>query len=214
MGIVRGPGGVLYFLYAAGTADLTGVWQLRPGGSPHRIAALPADAVPNGLAMDDEFLYTTDSNNDVVWRVPVHGGTAMVWSKAPELMAPAGSFGPNGLKVHHDAVWASNSARGTLLRIPITAHGTAGPVRTVASNLGVIDDFTFIGDGDTVLAALNPANMIAVVHPDGTHSVVLTAAAGLQNPTSLAWRGNTVYVANAAYRTLTDPNLLVAHIAR
>jgi len=42
VGIVRAHDGTLYFLYATGTADLTGVWRLRPGGQPQRIAALPA----------------------------------------------------------------------------------------------------------------------------------------------------------------------------
>jgi hypothetical protein len=53
---------------------------------------------------------------------------------------------------------------------------------------------------------------VLLVQPDGTHSVVLTAADGLQNPTSLARRGSTVYVANAAYFTATDPNLLTARL--
>jgi outer membrane protein assembly factor BamB len=213
-GIVRAPGGILYFVYTAGTADLTGVWKLTPGGSPHRIAALPADALPNGLAMDDGFLYTADSNKDTVWRVPLRGGTAVAWSSAAELVAPAGGFGPNGLKVHHGAVWVTNTARGTLLRIPITDDGAAGRVRTVATGLGAIDDFTFIGEGDTALVAANPASMVELVRPDGTHIVVLTMADGLQNPTSLAWRGHTVYVASAAYFTATDPNLLTVHIGR
>ena len=211
-GIVRAPGGTLYFLYTAGTADLTGVWRLTPGGSPHRIAALPADALPNGLAMDDGFLYVADSNKDTVWRVPVRGGTAVAWSNAPELVAPAGNFGPNGLKVHHGAVWVTNTAHGTLLRIPITAHGAAGRVRTVATGLGLIDDFTFIGEGDTALVAVNPASMVEMVRPDGTHTVVLTTTDGLRNPTSLAWRDDTVYVASAAYFTAADPNLLTVHI--
>jgi hypothetical protein len=38
--------------------------------------------------------------------------------------------------------------------------------------------------------------------------VVLTGADGLQNPTSLAVRGHTVYIASGAYFTNEDPNLL------
>jgi hypothetical protein len=36
---------------------------------------------------------------------------------------------------------------------------------------------------------------------------------GLQGPTSIALRGNTVYVPSAAYLTAKDPNLLVAHLS-
>jgi hypothetical protein len=76
-----------------------------------------------------------------------------------------------------------------------------------------IDDFTFTGRGDTVLAAINGASEIALVRPDGTQSIVLSPADGLQNPTSMSVRGHTLYVASAAYSTLTDPNLLLAHLS-
>jgi hypothetical protein len=45
-GIVHTSDGTVYVLYATGTADLTGLWRLRPGQSPQRIAALPADGLP------------------------------------------------------------------------------------------------------------------------------------------------------------------------
>ncbi|MEV5277769.1 hypothetical protein [Streptomyces sp. NPDC052811] len=41
---------------------------------------------------------------------------------------------------------------------------------------------------------------------------MLTAADGLENPTSLAVRSTTVYIANGAYSTTNDPNLLAARI--
>jgi hypothetical protein len=43
----------------------------------------------------------------------------------------------------------------------------------------------------------------------GRFTTVLSAADGLQNPTSVAVRGNTAYVISAAYFTLTDPNLIL-----
>lgn len=101
LGIDRASDGTLYFAYATGTADLTGVWSLRPGGKPKRIAPLPADSLPNGLAMDQSTgtLYVADSTG-TVWRVPTSGTTtATVWSSDPAL-APAGFLGANGLKFH------------------------------------------------------------------------------------------------------------------
>jgi hypothetical protein len=84
-GIVRTHDGTLYFLYATGSSDLTGLWRLRPGGAPQRIAALPADGLPNGLALDQHRhqLYLTDSVLGAVWRVPVGGGTPTRWATAP-----------------------------------------------------------------------------------------------------------------------------------
>ncbi len=214
-GIVRAHDGTLYVLYATGTADLTGLWRLRPGGTPQRIAALPADGLPNGLALDPDShtLYITDSVLGTIWSVPTGGGVPTAWSTAPEL-APAGFLGANGLKVHGGAVWATNLDRGTVLRVPILGDGRAGSVRTVATGLAGIDDFAFTGRGDQLLAALNGPSEVALVQPGGAHSVVLGAADGLRNPTSVALRGDTVYVLSAAYVTGTDPNLTLARLNR
>ncbi|MFI1766171.1 hypothetical protein ACH41H_29545 [Streptomyces sp. NPDC020800] len=212
-GIVRAHDGTLYFAYATGTSDLTGVWRLRPGGTPQRIAALPADALPNGLALDRHsgLLYVADSVLGTVWRVPVAGGTPTRWAAAPELR-PTGFLGANGIKIHNGAAWVTNLDKGTVLRIPLTCHGSAGPVETRATGLVDIDDFAFTGAGDTLLAAVNKDNEVALVRPDGSHSIVLTAADGLENPTSLAVRGGTAYIASGAYFTNNDPNVLAVHV--
>jgi sugar lactone lactonase YvrE len=214
VGIDRAADGTLYFLYATGTADLTGVWRLRPGGTPQRIAALPAASLPNGLALDQSTrtLYIADSTG-AVWRVPAAGGTAGVWSNDREL-APAGFLGANGLKLHGGAVWVTNLDQGTIVRIPLRANGSAGPARIVATGLAGIDDFAFTGRGTEIIAALDTVNQVALVRPDGTHTVVLTEADGLQGPTAIAVRGRTVLVPSAAYLTAKDPNLLQAHLSR
>jgi hypothetical protein len=213
-GIDRSRDGTLYFLYASGSADLTGLWRLRPGGTPQRITALPPDGLPNGLALDERAgrFYITDSVLGRVLTVPVTGGEPVVWSAAPELSA-AGFLGANGVKVRDGAVWVSNLDRGTLLRIPVRGDG-AGPVEVMASDLVGIDDFAFTGRGDEVLAALNGPNTVVQIRPGEGTSTVLTAADGLQNPTSIAVRGRTAYVLSAAYTTATDPNLLLARAPR
>lgn len=213
VGVVRADDGTLYFLYATGTPDLTGVWRLRPGGEPQRIAALPADGLPNGLALDPRTrtLYVTDSVLGTIWSVPTTGGTPIAWSTAPEL-ASTGFLGANGLKIHNGAVWATNLDKGTVLRIPVLLDGSAGEVQTKAIGLPGIDDFAFTGHGDQLLAALNGPSEVALVQPDGNHSIVLNAADGLQNPTSIGLRGDTVYVLSAAYVTAKDPNLILAHL--
>lgn len=210
-GIVRTHNGTLYFNYSTGTADLTGIWRLRPGATPERIAALPANGFANGLALDEHtgLLYVADSVLGVIWRVSVSGGTPTVWASGPQL-APSKFVGVNGIKVHHGAVWVTNLDATTILRIPIGHNGRAKTIETRATGLTSIDDFAFIGDGDTILAALNGPSQLALVKPDGTHTIVLTAANGLSNPTSVAVRGKAVYVPSAAYFTNKDPNLLLA----
>ncbi|GAA2977840.1 hypothetical protein GCM10010519_11010 [Streptomyces lactacystinicus] len=212
-GIVSTDSGVLYFLYATGTADLTGVWRLSPGGVPERIAALPADGLPNGLALDDRTgdLFAADSVLGTVWRIPADGGSAVPWATGGALN-PSGFLGANGLKVHNGAVWVSNLDQGTLLRFPIRPDGTAGPAQVAAADLPGIDDFAFTGHGNQVLAALNASSQVVLVTADGKHTVVLDHGDGLENPTSVAVRGERVWVADAAYLTRQDPNLLTARL--
>ena len=126
-GVVRADDGALFVNYAAGTAKLTGTWVLRPGRSPHRIAALPAGGFPNGLALDarGNYLYAVDSVPGSVWRIPVDGGPARLWASGRPL-ALVSLLGANGIKVHHGAVWVTNTDRATLLRIPVTSKGAAG----------------------------------------------------------------------------------------
>ncbi|MFD8690226.1 SMP-30/gluconolactonase/LRE family protein [Streptomyces sp. NPDC059651] len=212
-GIVRSADGTVYVLYATGTSDLTGLWRMRPGQQPQRIAALPANGLPNGLALDErgKQFYITDSVLGTVWTVPTGGGTPTAWSTAPEL-ASTGFLGVNGAKVHDAALWVSNLDQGTLLRIPVLPGNRAGAPQTRASGLVGIDDFAFTGHGNQVLAALNGPNEVVRVRPDGTSTTVLDAADGLQGPTSIALHHDRVYVLSAAYTTKTDPNLLRARL--
>ncbi|WP_371494022.1 hypothetical protein OG871_02960 [Kitasatospora sp. NBC_00374] len=214
-GIVRADDGTLYFSYNTGTADLTGIWRLTPGGAPQLIVPLPVDGLANGLGLDEHagVLYSADSALGVVHRIPLHGGPVTVWASGPELR-PVSLIGANGLKLHHGAVWVSNSDQGTLLRIPVCEDGSAAPTEIRAGALVGIDDFAFVGHGDTVLAALNPTSEVAHVTPDGAHTTVLTRGDGLSNPTAVALRGHTVYVTSAAFTTAQDPNLLLARLDR
>ncbi|RPE47106.1 SMP-30/gluconolaconase/LRE-like protein [Streptomyces sp. Ag109_O5-1] len=215
-GLARTPDGTLYALYATGTKELTGLWRLKPGHqAPERIAALPADSLPNGLAFDprSNTFYITDSVLGRVWSVPAHGGRPTTWSTAREL-APRGFLGANGARVHDGALWVTNLDQGTVVRIPIRSDHRAGKPAVKATGLQGIDDFAFTGRGNEILAALNKPNKVVRITDDGKNTTALNASDGLQNPTSVAVRGPHVYVPSAAYATTTDPNLLHAQLNR
>ena len=213
VGIVRDHTGHLYVALCTGSPDLQGIWRVSPHGSARRIAALPVGGIPNGMALDDRhgYLYVADSLLSVVWRVSIPGGSVVAWAAGPQL-SPGGGLGANGLKLHDGAVWVSNTQAGTLLRIPMQANGSAGPIQTVASGLPGIDDFAFTGPGTraSILAAINRFSTVVLIRLDGSQQTVLTAADGLSNPSAIAIRGGTVYVLSAAYLTRTDPNIMLA----
>jgi hypothetical protein len=215
-GIVRAKDGTLYVNYNAGV--LSSIWRIPPnGGLPSLFAALPDVAALNGLAIDENEsdLYITDSTNGAVWKIslrPGMAGAVTLWVQGAQLQRTVSApQGANGIKVHSGAVWVSNTAQGTLMSIPINEDGAAGTIATKATGLAAIDDFAFTSSGD-VVAAQNFVSEVSIVHQDGTHETVLTSSDGLSNPTSIAIRGSTVYVASAAYFTQVDPNLMIAHL--
>lgn len=179
----------------------------RRHSTPHR--GIAGGGVPNGLAIDPagRTLYVADSRMGTVWAVPVSGGPATAWLVDPALAIKASApvpYGANGLRFHNGAVWVSNLSKGTLLRIPVTATGSAGRVHTVTSDLTGIDDFNFLSDhSNVVFAALNTQNQIAVVYPNGTTRTVLTASDGLASPTATAVRGKRLYITDGG---LNEPH--------
>lgn len=154
-GNTRGSDGTIYYsVWAPGNAARNGVYKLLPDGAPQRVAALPADAGPNGLAVGPagRTLYIADSLKGIIWSVPVSGGSATPWLTDAAL-APVPTealpIGANGLRFHNGALWISNFNKGTLLRVPVTATGTAGHIRQVTGGLPNIDDLSFLTPAPT-----------------------------------------------------------------
>ncbi|MET8080646.1 hypothetical protein [Streptomyces sp. NPDC005303] len=212
-GNTRGHDGTVYYNVWSSDASRNGVWKLAPGGTPHRIAALPLGGVPNGLAIDPagRTLYVADSQKGTVWAVPVAGGRATAWLADPALAIEESApvpYGANGLRFHNGAVWVSNLSKGTLLRIPVTATGVPGRIHTVADGLTGVDDFNFLSErSNVVFAALNTQNKVAVVFPDGTTKTVLTASDGLASPTATAVRGKQLYITDGGLNEPHDAKL-------
>ena len=214
-GIVRTREGTLYVNYLDLGGTQSGIWRVDRDGTAEQVVALPDAGFLNGLALDPGTgaLFTVDSFSGTVLKVWPRTGKAEVWASGQDLQPSApGGFGANGLKVHDGSVWVSNSSQGTLLRIPILRDGSAGATVVAATGLASIDDFSFIGRGDTLLAAQPGLNQVDLITPGGASRAVVTAADGLSGPSSVAVSGRTVYVTSAAYATGVDPNLLMAHL--
>jgi hypothetical protein len=139
-----------------------------------------------------------------VWRVDASGQEAPeVWTDDP-LLAPLPDFfpGPNGLQVFRDEIYVSVSDRAHVVAFKVRGDGSAGPGRLHAVGVG-LDDFAFDVHGN-LYGTTDPFNTLVRVAPDGTSTVLLTAADGLDGPTSAAFgvrRGDNdqLYVANAAF---------------
>ncbi|WP_406436591.1 hypothetical protein OHB14_61960 [Streptomyces sp. NBC_01613] len=224
-GNTRGSDGTVYYsVWAPGNAARNGVYKLLADGAPQRIAALPADTGPNGLAIDPtgRTLYIADSLKGIIWSVPAAGGPATPWltdaalAPVPTEALPVGA---NGLRFHNGALWISNFNKGTLLRVPVTPAGTAAPIHVVTGGLPNIDDLSFLTPrSDVVFAAQNGSSSqngpdrVVVIYPSGTYKPVLTSADGLASPSATAVRGDRLYITDGGVPEPHDPKLQTGRI--
>ncbi len=201
--------GDLFVAVATFDPATSGVYEIPKHGHVTRLPGSEQIGLPNGLAFDHRgALYATDSLNGAVWRL-TPGAPATLLVQDP-LLAGNGSFGfgiplgANGIAYRHGGLYVSNTELGRIVRIPISAAGTAGALQVVSEGPQLIgaDGFQFDVHGNLYIA-LNVQNKLVRLTPGGGLTVVATAADGLDFPASPLFgtgRGNrqTVFVTNFA----------------
>ncbi|HEY9435518.1 MAG TPA: SMP-30/gluconolactonase/LRE family protein [Blastocatellia bacterium] len=211
--------GTIYVNLVASVPANRGVWAVAPNGSIRMLAQLPANALPNGIALWRNVLYIADSVLGVVWKVPTSGGVATIWADDPLLKSAfPGAAGANGLQIFHNEVYVANSSQALIVAIDINPDGAAGAIRVHATGVPC-DDFAFDLQGN-LYATTGPFNTLLRVAPDGSITTLLTAADELDGPTSVAF-GRTgadnfnLYICNAAFPFLSlthRPSLMKLHL--
>lgn len=214
----------LYAVVAACDPAIRGVWRVSPEGEAELVANLPLEGLPNGIALRRGYLYVADSILATIWRIPADGGVAEVWIEDPLLAGtttPALLPGANGLQIFRNEVYVSNPTQETLVAIPIAPDGSAGEPRVHAvlpAGAGC-DDFAFDVHG-SIYCTTDPSNLLVRLDPDGGSEILLTAADGLDGPTSAVFgrkgadRFN-LYITNAAFPFFTTtfrPSLMRLHL--
>lgn len=187
-----------------------GIWTIPVSAfsgraAPSRLVALPTVAFPNGLTYaPDGALYVADSTRGLILTVPAGSSAAATWLSS-SLLTPTGATfdgvtlpGVNGLKVHAGQLYATNTARELLLRIPLTAGAPGTPV-IVRTGLA-FDDFVIRNNG-TVIAALNISNQVVRFTGAGPVTVIADEAHdGVENPSAVAiGRHHDLFITSSAY---------------
>jgi len=205
--------GALFIGVAGCGADQHAVYRIDPDGTVTRIAQLPATALPNGIALRGEFLYVADSGLQIVWRIPTSGGAADVWADDPLLKkdpnAPPLYPGPNGLQFYLDEVYVAVSGGFRVVAIKMNSDGSAGAIRVHHAGTGC-DDFAFDVLGN-MYCGTDPFNTLVKIRPDGSSTVLLTAADGLDGPTSVtfgrrAGEALDLYITNGSFPIFPPPS--------
>jgi sugar lactone lactonase YvrE len=180
--------------------------------------------------LPDGSMLVTDYAQQLIWRVPPHGGKAMVWLNDKRFDGEL--FGPAGIVLmpsHHSVLVTvatggltslnviDNSARGRLYRIGITKHHGPGAITTLWSSKAAQapDGFAVSADHRHVFMAMaGPAAdcVVEVAKQGGAwHQVwqIPTCVDGLGDDSPLPWDtatsvqflGRSILVTNQSYFT-------------
>lgn len=149
-----------------------------------------------------------DSYRGVVWLLDTGADRISLWLKSP-LLERADEKSPlpaaNGIRRDGDSVLVSNTARMTLVRVPLKADGSAGEPAVWAEKVNV-DDFAVLPDR-SILAATHIYNSVVRIDPQGRVEVLAEAAQGMTGSTAvaLARDGRTAYVTTNGGMFLPPP---------
>jgi sugar lactone lactonase YvrE len=187
--IAIGPDETIYLTVGATSApQYHGVWSFSPDGAGQIFAALPPVAGPNGITFGPGGeLYVADSNQGMIWRID-EAGQVEAWLENPQLGARPwlGLFpGANGVQFWGDSLYVAVSDRGQILRVPIGADGSPGPISVVAEGVPT-DDFALDADGNLYVTT-HPFNSVVRVRPDGRHELLAGVAEGVVGPTDVVF---------------------------
>src|SRR5690606_8939333 len=103
--------GNLYVSVGSCIPENRGIFVVRPGGAVERLATLPFESFPIGVAYASGRVYVADSNLGVIWTVDADGGTPEVFVEDARLLRSPGSPlpGANGLRAFLGELYVANT---------------------------------------------------------------------------------------------------------
>jgi sugar lactone lactonase YvrE len=118
--------------------SINGIWRIGPDDSVELYATLPIGLL-NSITIDEEGnLYVSDSYSGSIWKVSKKGEVEL-WVQDDLLMDSGGfGFGINGVDYYRNAIYASITLDGRIVKVPIKHDGSAG-----APENYVVDDALF-----------------------------------------------------------------------
>src|SRR3954453_14457144 len=168
----------------------------------------------------DGSLYETDSLQALIWKVPPGGGKGQIWITDDRLQSLIGppAFGPSAMKLgpDHKTLYFTtiegptgdgDPSAGRIWKLPIQPDGKPGKLQQfyVAQSADAPGGMGFSRSGD-IYVSLTGSNAIAQVGPDGKEKARfpdlvtnMTFTPPLDSPLDVAFRGNSLLVANSAY---------------
>ena len=186
-GIALEPSGDL--LVSGAEAGVAAIFRIDPTGRVETLVTLPDAIFLNGMTPAPNGCYwVADSYKGAIWEIDAVAKTARIWLQDKRLArsSPDSPFPAiNGLKVYQNALYASNTERQQLIRIPLTAGYAPGVPEVILSNVN-LDDFAFDEIGN-LYGTTHVHNSVLQISPDLQITILAAAAEGMTGSTAVAF---------------------------
>jgi putative intracellular protease/amidase len=160
-----------------------------PIGRIETLVTLPDAIFLNGMThLDADRYLVADSYKGAIWQIDAIAKTAQIWIQN-HLLARSNLFNPfpavNGIKIYQNALFASNTQRRLLIRIPLGHHNTPGMPEVFLTNVN-LDDFEFDARGN-LYGTTHIYNSVIRISPEKQITIIAKAEQGVTGSTALAF---------------------------
>lgn len=158
-------------------------------GMVETLVTLPNAIFLNGMMhLEGDRYLVADSYKGVIWDVDVNAKTASIWIQ-DNLLARSDTSNPfpavNGIKIYQNSLFASNTQRQLLVRIPLAEDNTPGTPEVFLTNVN-LDDFAFGVDGN-LYGTTHIYNSVIRISPEKQITILAKAEQGMTGSTALAF---------------------------
>jgi sugar lactone lactonase YvrE len=185
--VVESDGNLL--VSAAIDGKIPTILRVAPSGSVETLVTIPDAIFLNGMThLTGNRYLVADSYKGAIWEVDAIAKTARIWLQ-DSLLSRSDTNNPvpaiNGIKISNNALFASNTQRQLLIRVPLSTNFTAGTPAVFLTNVN-LDDFALDTLGN-LYAATHFYNSVVRISPEKQITTIATAAQGMAGSTALAF---------------------------
>jgi putative intracellular protease/amidase len=165
------------------------IFRVTSAGVVEALMTLPEAMFLNGMThLNGSRYLVADSYKGTIWEVDVNEKIAQPWIEN-SLLARSDISNPfpavNGIKFYHNALFASNTQRQLLIRIPLVENSRPGTPEVFLTNVN-LDDFAFDVRGN-LYGTTHIYNSVIRISPDKEITTIATAEQGMAGSTALAF---------------------------
>jgi hypothetical protein len=165
------------------------VFVISPQGDATVLITIPDAVFLNGLTpFAGERYLIADSYRGAIWELNTAEKTVRVWLEHPALARSSADKefpAVNGLKIYGNTLYASNTEKMQLVKIPIQLDGQPDEPEIFLQPVN-LDDFAFDQDGN-LYGTTHIYNSVVKITPDGHMTTIAHAEQGMTGSTALAF---------------------------